>query len=402
MQDALNSEYDYVVIGAGPAGLLAAYTLAQSGKNKVGQAPFRIALLDKRDPWREPVACAEAVHAEGLRSLVPNMPDAWVREPVDGVIFVSPDGTKVPFERKGSGYLIDRALMHRNLAQWCQAAGVHCNFRARATEVSKFENGYRQIKVEGDTPLTLTAKVVIDASGPGLGFGQGEPIVHGNFDAEPAIFALVSGLKYPVNFIQLFFGKTYAPGGYAWLFPRDEHVANVGLVVGKAFSKQAPARRLLQEFLAKTYPEAKVEHFHGGVIPCGWTHDPLAHENLIKAGDSANMVHPLSRAGILESMLGGKLAAEAALKVIDLKTESEKEPFYAAYKAAWDADYGNNHYRIHKAKKGFSEITDATFDRAAHGLAALPKEKVSMARIFFTTLWHSPSLLWKMRSLFLG
>jgi flavin-dependent dehydrogenase len=197
----------------------------------------------------------------------------------------------------------------------------------------------------------------------------------------------------------MFFGRNYAPGGYAWLFPRDKHVANVGLVIGKQFSKEAPARKTMTEFMAKVYPGVKVETVHGGVIPCGYTHDPLAVDNLFKAGDSANMVNPISRAGILEAMMGGKLAAEAALAVIGLKSEAEKAPIYKAYKDKWDEAYGKANLRIHRAKAPFAEIKDATFDKAAGSLAKIPTDKVTMSRIFMTTLWSTPSLIWKMRSL---
>ena len=404
MKDALLSEYDFVIIGAGPAGLLAAVTLglanAKAARDGSHSRPYTVALLDKRDPWREPVACAEAVSAQGLRDLVPKVEPAWIREPVDGVIFISPNGTRVTFRQPGSGVLIDRALMHKNLAEEAQRLGAHCHFRARATAVSRYANGRRTVKVEGEVNLEMKARVVIDCSGPGAGFGQGEKITQGDFDVEPALFALVSGLKYPVNYIQLFFGKNYAPGGYAWLFPRDEHVANVGLVIGKKFSKEAPARKAMQDFLAKTYPEAKIDTFHGGAIPCGYTLDPLAVENLFKAGDAANMVNPISRAGILEAMQGGQLAARAALEVIELDSESAKAPHYRAYKAGWDEAYGKANLRIHRAKGPFMDISDATFDKAATSLAKIPVEKITMSRIFLTTLWTTPSLIWKMRSLF--
>ena len=406
MKDTLLPEYDFVVIGAGPGGLLAALNLGLANSTGstsqiAGSKPraYRIALLDKRDPWREPVSCAEAVSAKGLRELVPKVEPGWIRGPIDGVHFIAPNGTAVVFDSPGSGLLIDRALMHKQLAEQCQKQGVHCNFRSRAVTVSRYVGGYRTVTYAGDISGEIKARVVLDASGPGLGFGQDEKIVQGDFDVEPALFALVRGLKYPTNYIQLFFGKCYAPGGYAWLFPRDGEVANVGLVIGKRFAKEAPARKTMQAFLAKVYPGATIETLHGGVIPCGYTHQPLAVENLFKVGDAANMVNPISRAGILEAMQGGKLAAQAALKVIELDTESQKQPHYIGYKQAWDAAYGHANMRIHKAKGPFSEIKDETFNKAALKLARIPADKRSMARIFLTTLWSSPSLIWKMRSL---
>ncbi len=421
MTDPLLPEYDFLVIGAGPAGLLAALTL--SGAPHPGKPTQRIALVDKRDPWREPVPCAEAVHRHRLESLIPKVEPEWIRGPVDGAMFIAPDGTPVSFSTPASGYLIDRALMHRRLAEQAHAQGVQCNFRVRVTSLSRLVNGFRTAvyevaqgsanpasasnaaRVENASSIdktigSLRAKVVIDCSGPGMGFGVGEDITQGNFDVEPAVFALVKGPKYPVNYIQMFFGTNYAPGGYAWLFPRDEHVANVGLVVGRDYAQEAPARQALKTFLETTYPGSEILTFQGGAIPCGYPDAPLAVDNLYKAGDAANMVHPLSRAGITEAMTGGKYAALAGLKTIDIGSELERRLVYSEYKHDWDLAYGRSHRRLARIKKAFMRISDASFNRAAHAVAKLPAEKQTIARIVFATLWQSPLLLWKMRSVF--
>ena len=112
------------------------------------------------------------------------------------------------------------------------------------------------------------------------------------------------------------------------------------------------------------------------------------------------MVNPISRAGILEAMTGGKFAAEAALKTIGIADEKDRLPHYLEYKARWEKAYGNSSRRISKAKKAFMAIPDAVLNKAAHSLVKIPPHKRTLARIFIATLWNSPSLLWKMRGLF--
>src|SRR5690606_31782793 len=138
--------------------------------------------------------------------------------------------------------------------------------------------------------------------------------------------------------------------GYAWLFPRDRQVANVGLVVGREFAQQCPPRQALKTFLEKTYPGAEVLTVQGGAIPCGYPKAPLAADNLYKAGDAANMVHPLSRAGILEAMTGGTYAARAALRTLDMNDETQRRAVYAEYAAGWDAAFGKAHRRLSRVK----------------------------------------------------
>ncbi|MBF0429760.1 MAG: NAD(P)/FAD-dependent oxidoreductase [Fibrobacteria bacterium] len=389
-------KYDFVIVGAGPAGLVAADYLSKSSK------ACSVLLLDKKLPWSEPVPCAEGVRKQGLKEAAPFYNDHWERQAVDGVIFVSPDGQKIEYRQPGSGIIINRALMHKDLAQACVKQGVHCNFDTKVLEIQGNENGRRTIRLQHPHRPLINARVVIDASGPGSGFANNEHMVRGNFDLEPAVFVHASGVSYPAKYIQLFFGQSYAPGGYGWLFPRGEGTANIGMVLGKKYVKDYSLNRLFNRFLKSEFPDVNIELKKGGAIACGSSKAPFACNNLYKAGDAASMVNPISRAGIVEAMRGGQLAAQSALQTYDMNDESCRVVYYKKYMQEWNRLFGDNHHRIQLAKNGFSNIPDKVFNCAARKIARIPVEKRTMGKIFARTLLSTPLVLWHMRGMFLG
>ena len=393
----INDFYDVAVCGAGPTGLTAALRL----RGLLGDRAS-VLLLDRRSPWREPVACAEAVHALTLRHLLGDVDPAWIRTVVDGVDFFSPDGTKVRFTRRGSGYILDRARFHRGLAERCAEAGADLCFEARVVSVSApGADGRRRLELRlPEGPRTVEARYVVDATGPGRGPCSESGLATGSADLETAAFALATGVDHDPRYIQLHYGSRYAPGGYAWVFPRDGRVANVGVVVGREWTARRPSRDCLALFLKERCPEAELvsRGFLGGPIPCGQERLPLGENGLFRAGDAAGMVNPLSRGGILEAMKGGTYVAEALASLLSGR-ESDFDRAAKACFDAWWADKGRGHEQLMRAKPAFGSIPDRVFDKAAHALARLPEEKCTLFRIFRETLFASPSLVWRMRSL---
>ena len=156
-------------------------------------------------------------------------------------------------------------------------------------------------------------------------------------------------------------------------------------------------RQKLLDFIAKNYPKATVKAVYGGVIACGQSMRPIAKCGLFKAGDAASCVNPISRSGIVESMLSGKIAAESVFQWLnsddDKRKKIEKETL-----DRWMKALGKKHLQVARAKTGFNSITDEQFDKAAKRLSKLPRERQTLFRIFFNVLWSCPSLIWKMRS----
>lgn len=396
MSNFKSKTYDAIVCGAGPAGLMAACTFARlTGGAK------NVLLLDKKDPWKEPIFCAEAVSTDRLNALWP-IDGSWVRGSISGIYFTSPKGHRAEFYSKDCGSLLDRSKFHRALADGCAAAGVECQFRGLVKSLNRLESGDWMLKVsvEGEEE-ELQARVVIDATGPGSRLTHGIPeldgIESGDTDLEPAIFAVAEGIKHSREHIELFFGSEF-PSGYGWIFPRDGVEVNIGFVLGKDVKLGKSLREKLQEFIGTHYPEAKVKAVYGGMIACGQSTKPLARSGLFKAGDAASCVNPISRSGIVEALLCGKVVAESAKEWLEATSAEGRKAAEESALRRWMDALGKSHLQIARAKPGFNSITDKQFDRAAEKLSKLPREKQTLIRIFWTVLWSCPSLIWKMRS----
>lgn len=388
-------EYDVIICGAGPAGLMAACTY---GRLTAGAR--RVLLLDKKEPWKEPIFCAEAVSTSRLNALWPISPK-WVRGKISGIYFTSPKGYRAEFYSKDCGLLLDRSLFHHSLADECVEANVECHFDTLVTELSKDAEGWNVSVMEDGNIIQLKSKVVVDASGPGCRLTHNvkclEGIESGDTDLESAIFAVADGVEHSREHIELFFGSEF-PDGYGWIFPRDGVEVNIGFVLGKNAKVGMPLRQKLQEFISCHYPQANIKAIYGGMIACGQSKRPLAKLGLFKVGDAASCVNPISRSGIVESLLCGKIVAESIVKWFACNSIDARAKVENSVLDCWMKAQGKAHWQIANAKRTFGKIKDEQFDLAAEKLSKIPRGKVSLWCIFFTVLRACPSLIWKMRS----
>lgn len=362
-RDPIPDSCDVLVVGAGPAGLAAAIQARRSGAGSV-------VLLDGRDPWREPVPCAEGVREESFLRWSPVDPSPWKRGHVRSCILGTVGASFAWTSEANAGWIVDRAGFHAGLSRECRRLGVACDFRTRVASVDPpAPDGFRLVRTGSDGTGAIRARRVVDASGPGSVIGRDEGFATGKDDLELAAFALVEGLGQPTDAIQLWFHDSYSPGGYAWIFPRDERVANVGVVVGRG--APIPSRRGLEIFLEQLAPgSSKGIQVRGGAIPNGWGKGRVAHRGLFKAGDAAAMVNAISRGGIVEALCAGTLAGRHAAESLAGSDTTDRHE--RAYRKEWMREMGRHNRFAAMLKPLVHRIPAAVLRRSFERLSKVP------------------------------
>ncbi|MGZ4882615.1 MAG: NAD(P)/FAD-dependent oxidoreductase, partial [Halobacteriota archaeon] len=166
----MKEDYDVIVVGAGPAGSVAAQKAA---------AESDVLLIEKRPEIGAPVRCAEAVPLVETPFVFNTSfekyvkPDRkWVASEVKGVRATAPDGTIVEVSREmfgkeePLGIVLERKLFDRQLAKDAARSGAHVMVRTRASGLILEDGTVRGVKLSRlGEEFDVRAKLVIGADG---------------------------------------------------------------------------------------------------------------------------------------------------------------------------------------------------------------------------------------------
>jgi digeranylgeranylglycerophospholipid reductase len=290
--------YDVVVVGAGPGGSVAARAAAEGGA--------RVLLVDQRATIGVPVQCGEFLPTvEELKDLFdcPTTIDAAFRIPPGTVLrtittmaCVAPTGRRFVFPLRGVS--VSRSRFDQALARAAEAAGATLRHPAGVTRV-------RDDIVEFAQGAPVRARVVIGADGPISTVARSSGIV-----LPRTLYRMITATcagSFPDE-IDLFFGRV-APGGYAWMIPKDGS-ANVGLGVPTVPRGQTLGR-LLDRFTARERYARGTERTQWWV-PIGPPPSSAVRGRSLLTGDAANLVMATNGGGIPTAMISGYDAGQVA------------------------------------------------------------------------------------------
>lgn len=349
----LDREYDIVVVGAGPSGSMAAKVAAEQGAS--------VLVVEKKRAIGVPVACAEGISKPVLNSLMTPNP-RWIASEVVGAIVTTPSGRSCKIEHPDAGYILERKMFDRDLATMAVEAGA-C-LLTNTEVVGLLSENHRVVGVEVShkgNKKVVRSKVLIGADGVNSRIARWAGI-YGELlpeDFHACAEYLLGSVEVDLGYTEFIGGNEIAPGGYAWIFPKSETTANVGLGISPHKSKKKPFE-YLDELVEKRFPHASKLETMSGSVPTS-PGDSLVGDGVVLVGDAARVSDPITGGGIangfFSAMIAGRVAARCS------KEDDISRKALSQYEKEWNKTYGKDLRFRSRAREVFLKLTDDDFER---------------------------------------
>lgn len=351
--------FDALIIGAGPAGSFAAELLARGG--------VRVALFDGRDP-QDAKACGGGVTSKALKAW-PFLLQATGRL-VSEVEMHSPTGKHIRLEMPEPFAIYSRRTLDTYLRERARQAGAQVFAGRVSAPKERDADGNWTVVARGGE--RWRGRILVAADGANSPLARRFAGALSNSEMEVAF-----GYRTPLKETED--GPTviaFLPGwaGYAWAFPRLDHISFGIATAQDAFDHKA-LDVMLWDFMigyycvkegtsARIWPSAKgrvkgdgrdkqirerllplAERYAAripGLAPETLDARRVAGEDWALLGDAAGFADPVTGEGIFYALRSAEMFAEAALR-----------GDVSAYEKEWRADFGRELRRASQMRRRF-------------------------------------------------
>jgi digeranylgeranylglycerophospholipid reductase len=342
-------ETDILVIGAGPAGLIAARRAAEREADVV--------VLEEHEEVGQPCHCAGLLSLKGLERLGIPADGPYVQNKVKGAHFFSPSGLSFTIEKNEPvACVVDRGLFDKFLAKKTTEAGARIILNK---EVKSIERGEREVTIQTEKER-FNAKIVIDAE------GVSSRIIKA-LGLKPIDRDLVlPGLQYDLGnvsidprYVEVHTGRKIVPGFFAWVIPLSENIVRVGLGC-----KGANPKELLEEFVRRRFGDENIlvrGDVRSGLIITSGSINRTFDDRFLVVGDAAGQVKPTTGGGVILGGICASLAGETAAEAV--ACEDCSALFLSLYENLWKDELSKDFRTMLLARRVMNRLSDRALDK---------------------------------------
>jgi digeranylgeranylglycerophospholipid reductase len=343
-----------IVVGGGPCGSYAAYTAAKLGAE--------VLVCEEHEEIGAPKHCAGHLNISSLRRLGLRVPRRAVENEIRGAVFISPSGKQFLLRcRAPVTYVVNRELFDKHLAELAIKAGVKYRFKSGVKSLILDSGSVKGVALKGEE--RVEANLVIDAEGcsskllkkTGLNGLEGSMMVKG-CQAEVDCVEDVEE-----DMVEVYLGSKAAPGFFAWIIPRKDGSAKVGLA-----TESGDPRKYLRRFMEK-HPVASEKLKKSRTTSISFHPIPLAgpipktySDGFLVVGDAASQVKPTTGGGVIFGLTCARVAGEVAYEAV--KMQDFSEAFLSRYQSRWKRLVGFELAAMLRMRRMLNSLSDSRID----------------------------------------
>jgi len=320
--------FDLVIVGGGPAGLAAALAASKESSN--------VMIVEKKGTFGGPVTCGEFVPSEvevkrllpqasGLDEFYKFVTSITVMNRTRLIRLYTPSMSG--YEFKFDGIVLNKPRFHAELAKEAERRGVTTRASTNVTRLEERDHGVEIFASFQGVPRTVRTRIVIGADGfPSIIARNAElKTEYAATDSALCFNALMENVDSDMDTVEMYVGNKLAPGGYAWIIPKGNGVANVGLGmrlsrIDRSHVFHEYVRRFLEGPEMKSrLSEARTISKSFKIVPVGGLVKEIFTSRILLAGDAAGAVIPINGSGIPTALVSGSIAGICASRsLIDI------------------------------------------------------------------------------------
>ncbi len=389
---------DVLISGCGIAGGMLASLLA---REDIG-----VTVCEKRPSVGVPVRCGEAAGSREELSRFVDVDEKWISADINGARLVGPGGKVLERKLPGVGVVLKRDIFDQSLASAAASRGADIITSCELTDLLHGGGAIKGARVRflnsGET-AEIEASVTVGADGI-------ESFVGRKAGIKPCLRPeqihscceyVMQGEMFPEDSVWIFAGNNTAPGGYAWVFPKGNGMANVGVgIISRAPGKKT-ARERLDDFVLAHFPKAHAVKVIAGATSGLKPLKTITGDGVMLIGEAAGHNNPFSGGGIMNALESAEEAASIIINALRSRDVSRRS--LGRFDDSWHERNGKTLARFASLRKFFISLNDKEMDAVINALdVSLPEGSLHIADYagFFRRAFIStPGLLWKAKTL---
>lgn len=300
---------EVAIVGAGPAGLLAASQISRLGYN--------VTVYEEHKTIGEPNHCSGMISSEGFKHLGINPSKRFVQNKINGGRVYCPNGDFVLYKQKKiRAYVVNRASLDKYFAEQALDLGVEIKLGTKIRELLRKNKSINGLKTSNDEIIT---NIVINGEGAKRSLLNNAKLIDNHKRLLTGFNVELSKITIDSELVEVWLNEKLAKGLFGWVIPLDKLQARVGLATSRNDGYEC-----LRRFIKQRFKLIQISGVRTGLVSTGGPLKRTAWPGMMVVGDAAGHAKPTTGGGVVIGGLCAKIAGETAVKALESEDNSMK------------------------------------------------------------------------------